>query len=208
MGQKVSPISFRLGKLTDWQSKWFAKKSYRDFLLEDLKIRGFILKKLKNCYVSRIEIAREKNVLEITIHTARPGMIIGRSGAAINTLKQDLSKMMHHELKINIKEVKEPNLDAYLVAYNIAQQIEKRVAYKRAMKQAISHVMEASAKGVKVICKGRLGGAEIARSESLSEGSLPLGTLDASIDFAHVDAKTTYGIIGVKVWIYVDTKKA
>jgi len=207
MAQKVSPISFRLGKLTDWQSKWFAKKSYRDFLLEDLKIRDFIFKKLKNCYVSRIEIRRGKNLLEVTIHTARPGMIIGRSGAAINTLKQDLSKMTQQELKINIKEVKEPNLDAYLVAYNIAQQIEKRVSYKRAMKQAISHVMEAGAKGVKVICKGRLAGAEIARSESLSEGNLPLGTLDANIDFAQVDAKTTYGIIGVKVWIYVDAKE-
>jgi len=207
VAQKVNPISFRLGRLTNWQSTWFAKKSYRSFFLEDLKIRDFIFKKLKNCFISRIEITRSKNLLEITIHTARPGMIIGRSGAAINVLKQDLSKITNHELRINIKEVKEPNLNAYLVAYNIAQQIEKRVSYKRAMKQAVSHVMEAGAKGVKVICKGRLGGAEIARSESFSEGNLPLGTLDASIDFAQVNAKTKYGIIGVKVWINVNAKK-
>lgn len=208
MGQKVNPISFRIGRLTDWQSKWFAKKNYRDLLIEDLKIRNFIMKKLANCYVAKVEIKREKNVIEITIHTARPGMIIGRSGTAINVLKSELQKMTDRELRININEIKEPNLNAYLVAYNIAQQIQKRVSYRKAMKQAIANVMEAGAKGVKVTCKGRLAGAEIARAESLSAGSLPLGTLDANIDYGQVNAKTTYGIIGVKVWIYADTKKA
>jgi len=208
MGQKVSPISFRLGRLTDWYSRWFADKSYRKFLLEDLKIRDFILKKLPNYYISKIDIERGRNVLEVTIHSARPGMIIGRSGALVSSLKQQLSHLTTGDLKINISEVKEPNLSARLVAYNIAQQIEKRVSYKRAMKQAVSNVMEAGAKGVKIICKGRLAGAEIARSSSASAGRMPLGTIDANIDFAKAEAKTTYGIIGVKVWIYVDAKKA
>ena len=201
MGQKVNPISFRLGKSTEWKSTWFAKKGYKQLLLEDLAIRNYIIKKLSQAYVSEVDIKRDKNTVEVTIHTARPGMIIGRSGAAINALKDDLAKLTKNELKINIEEIKEPNLDAYLVAYNIAQQIEKRIYYKRTLKQAISRVKEAGAKGVKVAAKGRLGGVEIARFESLTAGSLPLGTLNANIDYAQVDAKTTYGIIGIKVWI-------
>jgi len=201
VGQKVNPINFRLGKHFDWQSKWFEKRNYSKLLLEDLKIRKYLEKKLASHYVSKIEISRNKNEMSITIFTARPGMIIGRSGATITALKNDLQKLTTATLSINIEEIKEPNLDAKIVAMNIAQQIEKRVAYKRAMKQAIAHVMEAGAMGVKVMCKGRLAGAEIARAESISEGSLPLGTLDADIDFGQVDAKTTYGIIGVKVWI-------
>jgi len=208
MGHKVNPISFRLGHSTAWQSKWFAQKDYRLLLLEDVKIRRYLMKKLANCYLSKIEIDRDKNIVHIVIYTARPGMIIGRSGASINTLREELSRLVNSSLKIDIVEVKEPNLDARLVAYNIAHQIEKRVSYKKAMKQAITHVMEAGAKGVKVACKGRLGGVEIARSESLSAGVMPLGTIKSKIDYAHVNAQTTYGVIGVKVWINVDTQKA
>lgn len=201
MGHKVNPISYRLGKKAEWQSSWFAKKGYSKLLLEDLAIRDFVMKKLAQSYISKVEIKREKNVVEVTIFTARPGMIIGRSGASINALKEELSKLTKNELRINIEEIKEPNLDAYLVAYNIAQQIEKRIAYKRAMKQAVQRTIEARAKGVKVTCKGRLAGVEIARTESFQAGSLPLSTINANIDFGQVDAKTTYGIIGVKVWI-------
>lgn len=201
MGQKVSPISFRLGKLNEWQSKWFAKRGYSKLLLEDLTIRNYIMKRLAQSYISKVLITRAKNTIQITIRTARPGMIIGRSGASINALKDELAKLTSSEIRINIEEVKEPNLDAYLVAFNIASQIEKRISYKKAMKQSIQRVMEAGAKGIKITCKGRLGGAEIARSETLSTGTLPLGTFSANIDYGQVDAKTTYGIVGVKVWI-------
>jgi small subunit ribosomal protein S3 len=205
VGHKISPISYRLGKFTDWQSKWFAKRDYRQLLLEDLAIKDFIIKKLAHCYVSKVDIKRGKNIVEVTIRTARPGMVIGRSGAGINTLKEELTKLVRKsglkDLNLNIEEIKEPNLDAYLVAYNIAQQIEKRISYRRAMKQAIDRTMQAGAKGIKITCKGRLAGVEIARSETLSAGVMPLSTLNTNIDFGQIFAKTTYGIIGVKVWI-------
>ncbi|MCX6806797.1 MAG: 30S ribosomal protein S3 [Candidatus Berkelbacteria bacterium] len=201
MGHKVSPISFRLGKLNNWQSKWFAKRDYSKFLLEDLSIREFIRKNLRSGYVSRVDIARDKNIVIITVYTARPGVIIGRSGAGVTALKENLKKLIQGEIRINVEEIKEPDLDAYLVALNIAQQIEKRISYKRAMKQAKTRVMTSGAKGIKVNCKGRLAGVEIARSKTMSEGSLPLGTIRANIDFGQIDAKTTFGIIGVKVWI-------
>jgi small subunit ribosomal protein S3 len=163
------------------------------------------MKKLAHCYVSKVDIKRGKHTVEVTIHTARPGMVIGRSGTGINTLKEELIKLVTKkdlkDLNLNIEEIKEPNLDAYLVAYNIAQQIEKRVSYKRAMKQAIDRAIEAGAKGIKITCKGRLAGVEIARSETLSAGVMPLSTLEANVDFGQAFAKTTYGIIGVKVWI-------
>jgi len=202
VGQKINPISFRLGKKSDWKSRWFAKRDYSKLFLEDLKIRKYIEEKLAKNFISEVNLVRDKNAITVIIHTARPGMIIGRSGAAILTLKDNLKKMTKSELSINVEEIKEPNLDAKIVALNIANQIEKRIAYKRAMKQAIAHVMEAGALGIKVICKGRLGGVEIARCEAMSEGSLPLGTIDADINFDQVDAKTTYGTIGVKVWIH------
>lgn len=202
MGQKVSPISFRQGMNTQWQSSWFARRDYARLLLEDIAIRRYIMKKLARCFISKIMIKREKNLLEVTIYTARPGMIIGRSGAGINQFKQELLKLTKNELKINIEEIKEPNLDANLTAYTLASQIEKRISYKRAMKQLISRTMSAGALGVKVICKGRLAGVEIAREEGLSEGRIPLNTITANIDFAKIGAKTPYGIIGVKVWIH------
>ena len=201
MGQKVNPIIFRLGEKTGWSSNWFAKKDYAKLLVSDIKIRNFLNEKMSQFYISKVLINRDKNAVTLTIFTARPGMIIGRAGAGITALKSSLSKMVDGELKINVEEVKEPNLDARLVAMNIANQIEKRIAYKRAAKQSIARVMESGALGVKVICKGRLAGAEIARVESMSQGSLPLGTLDADIDYGQVAAKTTYGIIGIKVWI-------
>jgi len=201
VGQKVNPISFRLIKHQNWDSRWFAKKDYTKLLLEDLKIRNFIMKTLAKSYIDKVSIKRGKNTVEVNISTARPGMIIGRSGASINALKDQLAKLTKETLKINIQEVKEPNLNAFLVAYNIAQQIEKRISYKRAMKQAMTRTMESGAKGIKVTCKGRLGGVEIARRESFSTGSLPLGTMHADIDYGQIDAHTTYGIIGIKVWI-------
>jgi len=201
VGQKVNPISYRLGINVDWKSKWFDIRKYKQYIIEDALIRKFITKNLAANYISSTNITRDKNSVIVTIHTARPGMIIGRSGAVILAIKNKLQKIIKNDLRINVEEIKEPNLDAQIVAYNIATQIEKRIAYKRAMKQTLQHVMEAGAKGIKVICKGRLAGAEIARKESMSLGTLPLGTLDADIDYGQVDAKTTYGIIGVKVWI-------
>lgn len=201
MGQKVSPISFRLGKIEDWQSKWFVKKGYRDLLKEDLALRKVIFEKLSQCLISKVEIKREKNLIEIDIYTARPGMIIGRSGTGLNSLKELLSQISKNELKINILEVKEPDKDASLVAQNIARQIEKRISYKRAIKRAIDKAILSGVKGIKITVSGRLAGVEIARRESSSWGTLPLSTISSPIDFGKGEAKTTYGTIGVKVWI-------
>lgn len=201
MGQKVSPISFRIGTREDWQSKWFAKKDFAKFLIEDILLRKIISLKLKNCWVSKCEIERDKNLVKITIVTARPGMIIGRQGKALTDLKNLLSQKTKNEIKIDIKEVREPDLDASLVVLNIASQIEKRISFKRAMRQAIDRAQQAKAKGVKIQVKGRLGGVEIARCESLSWGSIPLETIKGQIDYGKADAKTFCGVIGVKVWI-------
>lgn len=206
MGQKTSPISFRQIIKSDWPLKWFSKSDYKKFLLEDLSILNYIREKLSHCFVSKVEIKREKNMIEVIIHTARPGLVIGRSGTGINVLKDELSKLVKSELKIDIEEVKEPDLDARLVALLIAQQIEKRVSYKRAMKQALTRIMEAGAAGAKITLKGRLAGVEIARSETVSAGKIPLGTITAPIDYAQTAAKTKYGLIGIKVWIYKGEK--
>lgn len=202
MGQKVNPHGLRVGIIKTWDSKWFADKDYEKFLLEDIKIREFIKEKLFLSGISRVEIERASNRTRISIHTAKPGMVIGRQGSNIELLKTDLKKMTDSTIDINIIEVKTPDLDATLVAENIASQLERRIAFRRAMKQSVGRTMRVGAKGIKVQVGGRLGGAEIARSESYREGSIPLHTLRADIDYGTAEAHTTYGRIGVKVWIY------
>lgn len=202
MGQKVNPHGLRVGVIKGWDSKWYAGKDYEKFLLEDIKIREFIKEKLFLSGISKVEIERASNKARISIHTAKPGMVIGRQGSNIELLKSDLKKMTESAIEINIVEVKTPDMDATLVAENIAAQLERRIAFRRAMKQCVGRTMRIGAKGIKITCGGRLGGAEIARSESYREGSIPLHTLRADIDYGTAEAHTTYGRIGIKVWIY------
>lgn len=203
MGQKTNPIGFRVGITRDWSSKWFAeKRDFGNLLGEDLRIRGYIKKKLYYAGVSRILIEKSTDKMRITIATSRPGIIIGRRGEAIDKLKEELGEFTNKEMHIDIEEIKVPEMDAQLVAENIALQIERRVAYRRAMKRAITQAMGLGAKGIKVMVGGRLAGAEIARSESYKEGKIPLQTIRADIDYGFAIAYTTYGTIGVKTWIY------
>ena len=201
MGQKVNPIGFRLGILRTWDSNWYDEKDFAGKLQEDLKIRNYIFNRLKKAGVARILIDRTPKRAVITIHTSRPGIVIGRSGKEITQLEEELKQITNKEVKILIHEVKRPELDAYLVAENIAQQLEGRMAFRRAMKMGITSAMRMGAEGVRVMCGGRLGGAEIARSEQYKEGRIPLHTLRADIDYAQATAMTIYGTIGVKVWI-------
>ena len=203
MGQKVNPVGFRLGINRSWDSIWFAKKKdYSKFLIEDYKIRQYIRKNIINSGVSEIIIERSSKKCSVFIHTSRPGFVIGKKGADIEKIKNKISKITDSEVYVNIKEIKKPELNAYLVAENIAQQLVKRIAYRRAMKRAMQSTMRLGAKGIKVCVSGRLAGNEIARSEWLREGSVPLHTLRANLDYSESEALTTYGIIGVKVWIY------
>ncbi len=202
MGQKVHPIGLRIGIIRDWESKWYAEKDYADLLHEDIKIREYISSRLKDAAVSGIEIERAANRVNITIHTAKPGMVIGKGGSEVEALRKALSALTDKKVHINIVEIKKPDLDAKLVAENIARQLENRISFRRAQKQAIQRTMRAGAKGIKTMVSGRLGGADIARSEHYSEGTVPLHTLRADIDYAHAEADTTYGKLGVKVWIY------
>ncbi len=202
MGQKVNPIGLRLGIVKTWESRWYAGKKYADYILEDYNIRKFIKKRLYHAGISRIEIERSSKRVKLRIFTSRPGIVIGKKGSEIALLKKDLEKIVSHEVVIDIQEVKKPELDAQLVAENIALQIVRRVAFRRAMKRGISSAMRFGAKGVKVICSGRLGGAEMARTEQYREGRIPLHTLRADIDYGFIDARTTYGIIGIKVFIF------
>ncbi len=202
MGQKVNPHGLRVGIIKDWNSKWYAGKDYQKFLLEDIRIREFIKEKLFLAGISKVVIERASNKTRISIHTAKPGMVIGRQGSNIELLKSDLKKMTESMIDINIIEVKTPDMDATLVAENVAAQLERRIAFRRAMKQCVGRTMRMGAKGIKIMCSGRLGGAEIARSEGYREGSIPLHTLRADIDYGTAEAHTTYGQIGVKVWIY------
>lgn len=202
MGQKVNPIGMRVGIIRDWESKWYAEKDYAELLHEDLKIREYLEKRLKDAALSRVEIERAANRVNVTIHTAKPGMVIGKGGTEVEALRKALNNLTNKRVHINITEVKKPDLDARLVAENIARQLENRISFRRAMKQAIQRTMRAGALGVKTEVSGRLGGADIARSESYSEGTVPLHTLRADIDYAHAEADTTYGKLGVKVWIY------
>ena len=201
MGQKVNPVGFRLGILRTWDSNWYDEKDFSGKLQEDLKIRNYIFNRLKKAGVARILIDRTPKRAVITIHTSRPGIVIGRSGKEITQLEEELKQITNKEVKILIHEVKRPELDAYLVAENIAQQLEGRMAFRRAMKMGITSAMRMGAEGVRVMCGGRLGGAEIARSEQYKEGRIPLHTLRADIDYAQATAMTIYGTIGVKVWI-------
>ena len=203
MGQKVNPVGFRLGINRSWDSIWYAKKNdYSKFLIEDYKIRQYIRKNIINAGVSEIIIERSSKKCSVSIHTSRPGFVIGKKGADIEKIKSKISKITDSEVFVNIKEIKKPELNAYLVAENIAQQLVKRIAYRRAMKRAMQSTMRLGAKGIKVCVSGRLAGNEIARSEWLREGSIPLHTLRANLDYSESEALTTYGIIGVKVWIY------
>lgn len=202
MGQKTHPIGSRIGITKTWDSKWFMKQGYADTLHEDLNIRKYIKNKLYHAGVARIEIERTGEKIRIFIHTARPGIIIGKKGAEVEKLKKDIEYLTGKQVQIDIKEIRKPELDAQLVAENIALQLEKRVAFRRAMKKAVASSMRFGALGVKVTCSGRLAGAEIARTEWYREGRVPLHTLRADIDYGTAEAKTTYGIIGLKVWIY------
>jgi small subunit ribosomal protein S3 len=203
MGQKINPIGLRVGINRTWESRWFAKgEEYADLLHADLKIRDFLKQKLKNASVSRIVIERPHKKCRITIHTARPGVVIGKKGADIEKLRREVSKMVDGEVFLNLVEVRKPEIDANLVAESIAQQLERRVAFRRAMKRSLQTTMRMGALGCKILCGGRLGGAEIARTEKYADGSVPLHTLRADIDYGFAEAKTAMGIIGVKVWIY------
>ncbi|MFC4713781.1 30S ribosomal protein S3 [Planococcus dechangensis] len=202
MGQKIHPIGMRIGIIRDWDSKWYAEKDYATLLHEDLKIRGYIETRLKEASVSKIEIERAANRVNVTIHTAKPGMVIGKGGSEVEVLRTQLNSMTGKRVHINIVEIKRADLDAKLVAEGIARQLENRASFRRAQKQTIQRTMRAGAKGIKTQVSGRLGGADIARAEHYSEGTVPLHTLRADIDYAHAEADTTYGKLGVKVWIY------
>lgn len=203
MGQKVHPKGLRLGIVKDWDAHWYArKKEYQNLVLEDVKLRRYLKKKFYSAGVSRIEIERAANRIKVTLHTAKPGMIIGRGGAGIEAIRKDLEAQTRKHVTVNIVEIKQPELDAQLVAESIAQQLERRIGHRRAMKQAITRAMRLGAKGVRVVCSGRLGGAEIARRERAWEGTVPLHTLRADIDYGTWEANTSAGKVGVKVWLY------
>lgn len=202
MGQKVNPISFRLGYIRTWDSRWFAKKDFAAFVYEDRKIRDFIKKKLYHAGISKLLIERAGDKLKVKIHTARPSIVIGKKGAEIEKLKQEIEKQIKRPVILDIHEVRKPELDAQLVAESVALQLERRVSFRRVMKKAVFTALRLGAKGVRIACAGRLGGAEMARREWYREGRVPLHTLRADIDYGFAEAKTTYGIIGVKVWMF------
>ena len=204
MGQKVNPYGFRLGITTDWKSRWFEERNYREFVVEDWKIRDYLMRQLESAAVSRIEVERTRDRLRVDIHTARPGIVIGRRGAEADRLKKHLEQItgLQNRIQLNIQEIKQPELDAALIAQGICDQLVRRVAFRRAMKRAIQTVQKAGAQGIKVQCSGRLGGSEMSRKEQYREGRVPLHTLRADIDYGFREARTTSGRVGVKVWIY------
>ena len=202
MGQKVNPHGLRVGVIKDWDSKWYADAEFSDYLVEDYNIRKFLKKKLYSAGVSKIEIERASDRVKVIIYTAKPGVVIGKGGAEIEVTKKELAKLTDKKVMVDIKEIKRPDRDAQLVAENIAQQLENRVSFRRAMKSCMGRTMKSGAMGIKTCCYGRLGGADIARAEFYSEGTIPLQTLRADIDYGFAEANTTYGKVGVKVWIY------
>lgn len=202
MGQKVNPVGLRVGVIRDWDSKWYADKDYADLLHEDIKIRDFVETRLQDASVSKVEIERAANRVNISISTAKPGMVIGKGGSEVEALRKSLNELTGKRVHINIVEIKKPDIDAKLVADNIARQLENRVSFRRAQKQVIQRAMRMGAKGIRTQVSGRLGGADMARAESYSEGTVPLHTLRADIDYGTAEADTTYGKLGVKVWIY------
>ena len=204
MGQKTHPIGFRLGIIKDWQTRWFAAKQreYRELVLEDLTIRQNIMSRYPDAGISKVEIERGSNDAIVTIHTARPGIVIGRGGQRVEELRKLLERLTKRRARLNVQEIRQPELDAHLVARSVAEQLVRRVAYRRAIRQAVARTMQAGAQGVKILCSGRLGGADIARKEKAMEGRVPLHTLRANIDYSVAEAATDFGRIGVKVWIY------
>ena len=202
MGQKVNPHGLRVGVIKDWDSKWYADAEFSDYLVEDYNIRKFLKKKLYSAGVSKIELERASDRVKVIIYTAKPGVVIGKGGAEIEVTKKELSKLTDKKVMVDIKEIKRPDRDAQLVAENIAQQLENRVSFRRAMKSCMGRTMKSGAMGIKTCCSGRLGGADIARAEFYSEGTIPLQTMRADIDYGFAEANTTYGKVGVKVWIY------
>jgi len=202
LGQKVNPISLRLNIVRTWESNWYADRDYSKFLLEDRKIKKYVKNRLYHAGISKINIARTGEKIKLKLHTARPGIVIGKKGAEIEALKKDLDKLTQRQCVVDIQEVRRPEADAQLVAENVALQMERRVAFRRAMKKSVNIALKFGAKGIKIACSGRLGGAEMARREWTREGRVPLHTLRADIDYGFAEAKTTYGIIGVKVWIF------
>jgi len=202
LGQKVNPIGMRIGIVKTWESRWYADKNYAAFILEDDKIRKFIKKKLNHAGISRVEIERSSKHVRLRIYTARPGIVIGKKGSEIELLKLELQKVISQEVSIDIQEIRKPEIDAQLVAENVANQLIRRIAFRRAMKRGVSSAMRFGAKGIKIICSGRLGGAEMARTEWYREGRVPLHTLRADIDYGFTEAKTTFGLIGIKVFIF------
>lgn len=202
MGQKVNPVGFRLGGIKTWQSRWYADKGYANYIAEDFKVRQFVKKRLYHAGISKIEIERWAKKLRLRVYAARPGIVIGKKGAEIEILKKDLEKLVSQDVIVDIQEISKPELDAQLVAENVASQIERRVAFRRAMKRSLTTAMRFGAKGIKICSAGRLGGAEMARTEWYKEGRIPLHTLRADIDYGFAEAHTTYGILGIKVWIF------
>ena len=202
MGQKVNPHGLRVGVIKDWSSKWYAEKDFADYLVEDHKIREYLKKRLYSTGVSKIEIERASDRIKVTIYTAKPGLVIGKGGSEIEKLKADLQKEIGKKMRVEIKEVKRPDRDAQLVAENIALQLENRISFRRAMKSTMQRTLRAGAKGIKTSCSGRLGGADMARKETYSEGTIPLQTLRADIDYGFAEADTQYGKVGVKAWVY------
>mgnify|MGYP006277999223 CR=1 FL=1 len=202
MGQKTHPTGFRLGVIQDWKSRWYAERDFPRLLQEDETIRKYLHRRLAHAAVSKVEIERKPSKIVVTIHTARPGVVIGKRGSEVDKLRDELAVLTNAEVSVNVEEVKRPEIDARLVADNIAHQLRQRISFRRAMKRAVQSAMRTGAEGVKIQCGGRLGGAEIARTEGYNEGRVPLHTLRADIDFAAVTAKTTYGTVGVKCWIF------
>lgn len=202
MGQKVNPKGLRIGIIRDWEGRWYADRNYTELLHEDLKIRKYVKKKLNQAGVPKVEIERAANRVKVSVYAAKPGIVIGRGGAEVENLRKELQEMTGKQVAVNIVEIKKPELDAQLVAESVAQQLEKRVSFRRAMKQTVGRTMRQGAQGIKISCSGRLAGAEIARTEWYNEGKVPLHTLRADIDYGFAEANTTYGKIGVKVWVY------
>ena len=203
MGQKVHPLGLRLGIIEDWRSRWYATKDFPELLAEDLKVRDFISERLDRGAISKVEIERAGDRVKIDLHTARPGVVIGKRGAEVDLLRKQLEKMTKKKIQVNIQEVNRPELNAMLVAQNVAEQLSARVAFRRAMKKAVNSTMKSGALGIKIMCSGRLGGTEMSRTEWYREGRVPLHTLRARVDYGFIEAKTTFGRIGVKVWIYL-----
>jgi small subunit ribosomal protein S3 len=202
LGRKVHPVGFRIGIIRDWQAKWYSSKNYTEFLQEDLKLRGAVISKYPEASIAKVEIDRQANEVAVTIHTARPGIVIGRGGQRVDEMRQSLEKLIGKKVRLNIQEIRQPELDAVLVSRSIAEQLERRIAYRRAMKQSMFRTIQAGAKGIRVLCSGRLAGAEIARRQLMHQGRVPLHTIRADIDYGFTEAHTTMGRLGVKVWIY------